>query len=152
MVACISPADNNYEETLSTLRYANRAKNIKNQPKVNEDPKDALIRQYQEEILKLKQMLDGVGPDLGAGTMGAPVERDNFEERLEEERARLKREYEEEMNSLQDKFTAEHESTERLQQELDQLQDKYKADLSNLSVKESAGMLQYSCLEYVLIG
>ena len=39
MVACLSPADNNYDETLSTLRYANRAKNIKNKPKINEDPK-----------------------------------------------------------------------------------------------------------------
>merc|ERR1711931_217782 len=54
MVACLSPADNNYDETLSTLRYANRAKNIKNKPKINEDPKDALLRQYQEEIAKLK--------------------------------------------------------------------------------------------------
>lgn len=39
MVACLSPADNNYDETLSTLRYANRAKNITNKPKINEDPK-----------------------------------------------------------------------------------------------------------------
>jgi len=46
MVAAISPADYNYEETMSTLRYANRAKNIKNKPVVNEDPKDALLRQY----------------------------------------------------------------------------------------------------------
>ncbi len=57
MVACISPADNNYDETLSTLRYANRAKNIKNKPKINEDPKDALLREYQEEIKKLKELL-----------------------------------------------------------------------------------------------
>lgn len=62
MVACISPADNNYDETLSTLRYANRAKNIKNKPRINEDPKDALIRQYQEEIKKLKSMLT-ISPD-----------------------------------------------------------------------------------------
>ena len=46
MIACISPADNNYDETLSTLRYANRAKNIKNVARVNEDPKDALLKQY----------------------------------------------------------------------------------------------------------
>jgi hypothetical protein len=39
MIAAISPADYNYEETMSTLRYANRAKNIKNKPKINEDPK-----------------------------------------------------------------------------------------------------------------
>ena len=62
MVACLSPADNNYDETLSTLRYANRAKNIKNKPKINEDPKDALLRQYQEEIKKLKAMLMGEIP------------------------------------------------------------------------------------------
>lgn len=46
MIAAISPADNNYDETLSTLRYANRAKNIKNTAKINEDPKDALLREY----------------------------------------------------------------------------------------------------------
>uniref|UniRef100_A0A8C0XMA4 Kinesin-like protein n=1 Tax=Castor canadensis TaxID=51338 RepID=A0A8C0XMA4_CASCN len=57
MVACLSPADNNYDETLSTLRYANRAKNIKNKPRINEDPKDALLREYQEEIKRLKAIL-----------------------------------------------------------------------------------------------
>ena len=62
MVACISPADNNYDETLSTLRYANRAKNIKNKPKINEDPKDALLREYQDEITLLKKMLMGEIP------------------------------------------------------------------------------------------
>uniref|UniRef100_A0A672UVE0 Kinesin motor domain-containing protein n=1 Tax=Strigops habroptila TaxID=2489341 RepID=A0A672UVE0_STRHB len=57
MVACLSPADNNYDESLSTLRYANRAKNIKNKPCINEDPKDTLLREYQEEIKKLKAIL-----------------------------------------------------------------------------------------------
>ena len=61
MVACLSPADNNYDETLSTLRYANRAKNIKNKPKINEDPKDAMLREYQEEITKLKELLEKGG-------------------------------------------------------------------------------------------
>ncbi len=46
----------------STLRYANRAKNIKNKPRINEDPKDALLREYQEEIQKLKMMLMGQLP------------------------------------------------------------------------------------------
>eukprot|EP01029_Cantina_marsupialis_P004566 TRINITY_DN1463_c1_g3_i1.p1 TRINITY_DN1463_c1_g3~~TRINITY_DN1463_c1_g3_i1.p1 ORF type:complete len:1366 (+),score=478.60 TRINITY_DN1463_c1_g3_i1:113-4210(+) len=65
MMAALSPADYNYDETLSTLRYANRAKNIKNKPSVNEDPKDALLRKYKEEIEQLKQMLAqaaGSGP------------------------------------------------------------------------------------------
>ena len=58
MIAACSPADYNHEETLSTLRYAARAKAIKNKPVVNEDPKDALLKQYEEEIKKLKEMLD----------------------------------------------------------------------------------------------
>ncbi|ERL92125.1 hypothetical protein D910_09445, partial [Dendroctonus ponderosae] len=57
MIACISAADRDYMETLSTLRYANRAKNISNKPKVNEDPKDTILRQYQEEIERLKLLL-----------------------------------------------------------------------------------------------
>lgn len=57
MVANIGPASYNYDETLTTLRYANRAKNIKNKPRINEDPKDALLRQYQEEIGRLKEKL-----------------------------------------------------------------------------------------------
>lgn len=64
MIAAISPADYNYDETMSTLRYANRAKNIKNKPKINEDPKDAIIREFKEEIERLRQMLkerDGLG-------------------------------------------------------------------------------------------
>lgn len=59
MVACLSPADNNYEESLSTLRYANRAKSIQNRPRINEDPKEALLREYQEEIRKLRALLSG---------------------------------------------------------------------------------------------
>lgn len=57
MIAALSPADYNYEETLSTLRYADRAKQIKNKPRINEDPKDALLREYQQEIQQLKDML-----------------------------------------------------------------------------------------------
>ena len=73
MIACLSPADNNYDETLSTLRYANRAKNIKNKPKINEDPKDALLRQYQEEIERLKAMLMGQIPLPEGGFEGKRV-------------------------------------------------------------------------------
>ncbi len=47
----------NYDESLTTLRYANRAKNIKNKPRINEDPKDALLREFQEEIARLKAQL-----------------------------------------------------------------------------------------------
>lgn len=59
--ANVSPADYNYEETLSTLRYASRAKFIKNKPTINEDPKDALLKEYAEEIKRLKAMLQNGG-------------------------------------------------------------------------------------------
>ena len=48
MIANMGPADYNYDESISTLRYANRAKNIKNKPKINEDPKDAMLREFQD--------------------------------------------------------------------------------------------------------
>lgn len=38
MIACVSPSSSNYEETLNTLKYASRARNIKNKPVVNRDP------------------------------------------------------------------------------------------------------------------
>ncbi|XP_052343575.1 kinesin-like protein KIF3A isoform X1 [Oncorhynchus keta] len=57
MCANIGPADYNYDETISTLRYANRAKNIKNKARINEDPKDALLRQFQKEIEELRKKL-----------------------------------------------------------------------------------------------
>ena len=61
MFANISPASYNYDETLGTLRYASRAKLIKNAPVVNEDPKDALLRKYEEEIKALKEKLANGG-------------------------------------------------------------------------------------------
>ena len=57
MVANVGPADYNFDETMSTLRYANRAKNIKNKPRINEDPKDAMLREFQDEITRLKAQL-----------------------------------------------------------------------------------------------
>ena len=62
MVANFGPSKFNYDETLTTLRYANRAKNIKNKPRVNEDPKDAMLREFQEEISRLKAQLANVNP------------------------------------------------------------------------------------------
>jgi kinesin family member 3B len=76
MIANVGPADWNYDETISTLRYANRAKNIQNKPKINEDPKDALLREYQDEISRLRAALELQGTGGGGGNsygMGAPI-------------------------------------------------------------------------------
>jgi kinesin family protein 1 len=56
MIAAISPAD--YEETLSTLRYADQAKKIKNKAVVNEDPNAKLVRELKEELEVLRGMYD----------------------------------------------------------------------------------------------
>ncbi|PVD32673.1 hypothetical protein C0Q70_08118 [Pomacea canaliculata] len=57
MVATISPAADNYEETLSTLRYADRAKRIVNHAVINEDPNARIIRELREEVETLRQQL-----------------------------------------------------------------------------------------------
>lgn len=71
MVAAISPADYNFDETMSTLRYANRAKNIKNKPKINEDPKDTMLREFKEEIERLRKMLSDQAGGVNLSSTGA---------------------------------------------------------------------------------
>ncbi|KAF1942599.1 kinesin heavy chain [Clathrospora elynae] len=67
MIAAISPADINFDETLSTLRYADSAKRIKNHAVVNEDPNARMIRELKEELSKLRSQLTGGG----GGAVGA---------------------------------------------------------------------------------
>uniref|UniRef100_A0A674PP15 Kinesin family member 13B n=1 Tax=Takifugu rubripes TaxID=31033 RepID=A0A674PP15_TAKRU len=74
MVATVSPAADNYEETLSTLRYADRAKNIVNHAVVNEDPNARIIRELREEVEKLRDQLTQ------AESMKAPDLKDRLEE------------------------------------------------------------------------
>lgn len=61
MMATVGPSHKNFDESLATLRYASRAKKIKNKPRINEDPKDALLREFQEEIARLKAQLEERG-------------------------------------------------------------------------------------------
>jgi hypothetical protein len=57
MICALSPATDNYEETLSTLRYADQAKKIKNNAVINESETDKMIRELKTENEKLKQTL-----------------------------------------------------------------------------------------------
>ncbi|KAK1339742.1 hypothetical protein QTO34_018298 [Cnephaeus nilssonii] len=74
MIATISPAADNYEETLSTLRYADRAKRIVNHAIVNEDPNAKVIRELREEVEKLREQLSQ------AEAMKAPELKEKLEE------------------------------------------------------------------------
>ncbi|NXS22758.1 KIF1C protein, partial [Mystacornis crossleyi] len=70
MIAALSPADSNYEETLSTLRYADRTKQIRCHAVINEDPNARLIRELREEVTRLRELLSAQGEGLG-GIWGA---------------------------------------------------------------------------------
>ncbi|XP_026092640.1 kinesin-like protein KIF1B isoform X7 [Carassius auratus] len=72
MVAALSPADINYDETLSTLRYADRAKQIKCNAVINEDPNNRLVRELKDEVTRLKELLraQGLGDILDIKPMG----------------------------------------------------------------------------------
>ncbi|XP_064423933.1 kinesin-like protein KIF17 isoform X2 [Latimeria chalumnae] len=153
MVACLSPADNNYDETLSTLRYANRAKNIKNKPRINEDPKDALLREYQEEIKKLKALLSGqLGPDnlsalistkmMSGGGQPAvhPLQTTTTQVQascrspvdIEKEKEKVRQEYEERLAKMKADYEAEQKSKAKLQEDIHLLRNSYEAKLSTL--------------------
>ncbi|KAK5872049.1 hypothetical protein PBY51_012783 [Eleginops maclovinus] len=140
MIACLSPADNNYEETLSTLRYANRAKSIQNRPRINEDPKDALLREYQEEIKKLRALISG---QMGTANLSSLLS-GHFSEQppavltrpqsstTEVEKEKIKEEYEERLAKLQAEYNAEQESKAKLQEDIAALRSSWDSKLNNL--------------------
>lgn len=72
IIAALSPADVNYDETLSTLRYADQAKRIKNKAVVNEDPNAKLIRELKEELLDLRSKLSIYDPSQAGSDLKAP--------------------------------------------------------------------------------
>lgn len=71
MVACVSPADSNMEETINTLRYANRARNIKNKPIVNRDPTAAEIVLLRQQLAAARAEIDVLQRQIrGSGLLG----------------------------------------------------------------------------------
>ncbi|XP_021926304.1 osmotic avoidance abnormal protein 3-like [Zootermopsis nevadensis] len=127
MIACLSPADNNYDETLSTLRYANRAKNIQNKPKINEDPKDTMLREYQEEIKKLRQMLESSNP-----SENTAISVTN-EKAMTEEREKVRQEYESEMKKMREQYLAEQDHKAKLQSDMERLKQQYEQQLERIN-------------------
>ncbi|XP_040279436.1 kinesin-like protein KIF17 isoform X1 [Bufo bufo] len=137
MVACLSPADNNYDESLSTLRYANRAKNIKNKPRINEDPKDALLREFQEEIKKLKEMLaeqldiNEVPAFQRPSGKSIQMEVNGHGVDMESEKQLIRQEYEERFARLKAEYEAEQKSRARLEEDINNLRNSYSQQLAD---------------------
>ena len=116
MFANISPASYNYDETVGTLRYASRAKLIKNAPKVNEDPKDALLRKYEEEIKALKEQLANGG--------------EGGEKRVKKKKVKKKKENDENINN-------ENNNNENDNNDNDEYEDDFENDNNKGSSNDS---------------
>lgn len=141
MIANIGPADSNTDETLSTLRYASRAKNIENKPRINEDPKDTMIREFQDEISRLKAELEAFSGGRirldGNASGGGPqivevqkfVHKENkemmkqMEDKLEQEKLAIKKQYEKERQRIQQQAEIHEEEKKKLLEELKQKED-----------------------------
>jgi kinesin family protein 3/17 len=135
MIACVSPADDNYDETLSTLRYANRAKNIQNRPRINQDPKDAMLREYQKEIERLSQMIDQQKP--------TQFVRVKSELEIEQEKMQLQKEYEEKIRQLQREVEKEQATNAKATVEMENLRRAYEVDLQKINNSKKVATKQF---------
>ncbi|XP_047343754.1 kinesin-like protein KIN-14E isoform X5 [Vespa velutina] len=129
MIACISPSDIDADETLSTLRYAARARCIKNKPVVNEDPKDALLRQYQLELQRLRKLLES--NDKMNDSIGSTKDLE-----LYENVDTTDREYNEEVERLKKECENSNLSAKRLREELDILKSRYENNNDKITLHE----------------
>lgn len=138
MISNIGPADYNYDETMNTLRYASRAKNIQNKPRINEDPKDALLREYQDEVQKLREQLiliqSGMDPTAlmkKHGVVGKQIievekviqiedkeKMREFEQKIHKEKEEIKKRTEEEKRRIEQEKNLKEEEKHQLLEEL----------------------------------
>ena len=131
MIATIGPADYNYEETLSTLLYATRARDIKNIPKYNMDPKDAILGQLRDKIAELKRQLELQQSQAAAN--GIIINNNDIFKDIEQkhqdqlnELMNSKNMNEEERIKAKKKLEEEYEKQKSAQQETELLQQKIK--------------------------
>uniref|UniRef100_A0A8C7KU76 Kinesin family member 4 n=1 Tax=Oncorhynchus kisutch TaxID=8019 RepID=A0A8C7KU76_ONCKI len=129
MIACISPADSNIEETINTLRYADRARKIKNKPVVNVDPRTAEMKHLKQQVQELQVMLlharGGVSPVLSgsepAENMSKILERTHT---LQDENNKLSRALSEAAGQtalMLERIIMTDQANEKLQSKLEEL-------------------------------
>ncbi|KAG7516018.1 hypothetical protein JOB18_020538 [Solea senegalensis] len=130
MIACISPADSNMEETINTLRYADRARKIKNKPVVNVDPRAAEMNRLKQQVQELQVMLlharGGVAPVLSGPESTEKVTKLLERNRaLQDENNKLSRELSEAAGQtafMFEKIIITEQANEKLQSKMEQLQ------------------------------
>ena len=127
MIANVSPASDSYDETLGTLRYASRAKNIKNQPKVNQDPKDALLFEYAAEIKRLKMLLENGNYnqnfELSRNQEGTKEQEEGLTSNPKRRKLRqTDEEFEEQIKQKDDEILNERKKREELELKLSEMQ------------------------------
>uniref|UniRef100_A0A8C9ZTH2 Kinesin family member 4 n=1 Tax=Sander lucioperca TaxID=283035 RepID=A0A8C9ZTH2_SANLU len=131
MIACISPADSNMEETINTLRYADRARKIKNKPIVNVDPRAAEMNHLKQQVQELQVMLlharGGVAPMLSGPESAEKVTKLLERNRsLQDENNKLSRELSQAAGQtalMFEKIIMTEQANEKLQSRLEQLRD-----------------------------
>lgn len=126
MICALSPASINFEETLSTLRYADRAKKIQNKAVINESEQDKMVRLLKEENLDLKKLIEDLHKKIGLG--GGIIGDEDTQAFLE-----LKEQYEANSNimtEMQKTFEEKLSEAKKQEQEKEQLQIGEKIDLS----------------------
>jgi hypothetical protein len=112
MICAISPASTHSEETLSTLRWADRAKKIQNVARVNENPQDKLVREMKEENEKLKEMMSTL--TLGGAVDVVALKEKQLElARAEEALQEMQRSWEDKLKDAQERAEREQELTRR---------------------------------------
>ncbi|XP_071502973.1 chromosome-associated kinesin KIF4A-like [Diadema antillarum] len=139
MIACVSPADSNLEETLNTLRYADRARRIKNKPIVNRDPQTAELARLKQQVQQLQiqllqgKILNGEGVPGGLSLEGSADLRTLLDrnKKLEEENGKLSQELQasvDQTTQLCEKLILAEMSKDKLRQKLEEL--RARADMS----------------------
>jgi kinesin family member 4 len=119
MIACASPADSNCEETLNTLRYADRARKIKNKPIVNIDPQAAELATLRQQVQNLKaqifQLTNGVGVGENFNFDAMNTNNSDFNQ-IKDECEKLKLENLKMVSELMRLINVNHRNYERIQQ------------------------------------
>lgn len=130
MCANIGPAEYNYDESLSTLRYANRAKNIKNKARINEDPKDTMLKKFRDEIEELKKQL---AEGIDSGSESATESGEDVSEKGDEEtkhKVHKKKTYtEEEVQKMQEQIETDRKALAERKDILEEERQKISSEL-----------------------